>query len=401
MIRNIKKNSAKAFVISMLFVAMGSTSYAWDGKKDGTGTHALIATQAVKMIEKDLSKSEPQLLKSNLDILKSNLRDLQLGSTYPDYDPNAYDLYQDHFWDPDTKNNFTLDNKWYVASPIYDNAESQVRKFTTDAKNEWEKGNYKEATFLLGQGLHYLGDLNTPYHAANITAVDSIGHVKFESYVEERKENYAIDSMNYNTENGAYKYALENKDFDAWMSENSYEYAKKAKNLYYGYSTMKNSTKDWEYSAVESMKNSQISSAKLIYRFLNEVSNTIIDSSDTKNLNEFNVILKTSNEKYAGTDDFVYFGFETSDNKKYEWKLDNAGNDFEKGQIDNYIIKLKDGKNIDLSKINNFWIRKNNFVTNGDDWSVDNIKILSRGKVILEKNIHKTLRGNETYSINK
>ncbi|MCH1969158.1 hypothetical protein [Romboutsia hominis] len=65
------------------------------------------------------------------------------------------------------------------------------------------------------------------------------------------------------------------------------------------------------------------------------------------------------------------------------------------------MIKLKDGKNIDLSKINNFWIRKNNFVTNGDDWSVDNIKILSRGKVILEKNIHKTLRGNETYSINK
>src|SRR3712207_9081263 len=43
------------------------------------------------------------------DALPIYLHKFQLGSTYPDYDPNAYKLYQDHFWDPDTNHNFSKD----------------------------------------------------------------------------------------------------------------------------------------------------------------------------------------------------------------------------------------------------------------------------------------------------
>lgn len=397
---NILKRFSKMFLVGTIFATMGCTSYAWDCNKDGTGTHALIVTQAVNMIENDLSNKEPVKVKSNLKILKRHLRDLQLGSTYPDYDPNAYDLYQDHFFDPDTKNNFTIDNSWYLGPAIYDTAESQIRKFAIDAKNEWIKGNYKEATFLLGQGLHYLGDLNAPYHAANITAVDSTGHVKYETYVEKRKEKYAINSMNYKTDKGIYKESLENKNYHNWMNKTSVDYAKVSKKLYYSSSTMKHSTKDWDYSATKAMYNSQEYAAAYIYRFINEVSGTIVDDNNTERLDEFNVIINTHDEKYAGTNDYLYFGFETFNGEKYEWILDNAGNDFEKGQKDNYILKLKDKSYVNFNNISKFWIKKSDSLLNSDDWKVKNIKVISKSKVILEKNINKIIKGNEVYYIN-
>ncbi|MCR8745467.1 zinc dependent phospholipase C family protein [Romboutsia lituseburensis] len=385
---------------AIIFISLGNTSYAWDGKADGTGTHALIAEQALKMINNDLNKSEQDKIGTNLNIMNNLVKDLKLGSTYPDYNPNAYDLYQDHFWDSDTNNNFTIDNSWYASYAIYDTAETQVRKFVALAKHQWEKGNHQQAIFLLGQGLHYLGDLNNPYHASNQTAVDTPGHVKYETYVEQRKENYAINSMNYTTDKGIYEDALKNTDINDWMTKNSTEYAKVAKDLYYSHSTMKHSYDDWEYSAIEAMKNSQECTAKLLYRFLNEVSGTVQNTSDMNNLDEFNVVIKTANEKYAGTDDYIYFGIETKDGKTYEWVLDNPGNDFEQGQEDNYIIKVKDGSKISADSINKCWIRKAKLEV-GDDFKPENINVIAKSSVILEKEINKNLVGNETYYLNK
>ncbi|MDK2562928.1 zinc dependent phospholipase C family protein [Romboutsia sedimentorum] len=395
------KKALSTFLFGMIFVSMGCTSNAWDGKKDGTGTHALIVDQAVKIIENDLDESQPQIVRDNINTLKTYLQDLKEGSTYPDYNPNAYDLYQDHFWDPDTGNNFTIDNSWYVGPAIYDTAELQVRKFTASAKNEWSKGNYKQATFLLGQGLHYLGDLNNPYHAANVTAIDSAGHVKFETYVEERKESYALNSMDYNTLEGVYADALQNKDFNNWMTQNSTTYAKEAKKLYYSHSTMSNSWEDWEYSAKESMKNSQVCTAGFIYRFLNEVSGTVENNTDMSKINEFNVLIKTGNETYAGTDNNVYFGLETADGKQYEWLLDNAGNDFEKGQEDSYILKIKDGSSVSLNDITKFWVKKDNVAGVSDDWKLQDIKVIANAQIILDQESNKLFKGNETYFINR
>ena len=396
----ILKKSINAFFVLGLCTLMGGTSYAWDGKKDGTGTHALIAEHGLIMLNNDLNKNELQPIKQNIQILNKYVKDLKLGSTYPDYDPNAYDLYQDHFFDPDTRNNFTLDNKWYVASPIYDTAETQVRKFTTLAQNEWEKGNYKDATFLLGQGLHYLGDLNTPYHAANVTAVDSPGHVKYETFVENRKENYALNTTGNDTTQGIYKDSVCNKNFDEWMTQNSIKYAKKAKALYYSHSTMKHNWDDWDYSGREAVKNSQVCTAGFLYRFINEVSADKV--AENNNLsNEFNVILKTADNKYAGTDDNVYFGFETKDGNKYEFNLDNAGNDFERNQTDNYILRIKDNNKVNANDIVKYWVRKDNKTAISDDWELSNIKLISNGKVILQKDVNKVFVGNELYNINK
>ncbi len=392
------KKAINTFFVLGLCTFMGTTSYAWDGKKDGTGTHALIAEQGLTMLNNDLSKNESPIVKQNIEMLNKYIKDLKVGSTYPDYDPNAYDLYQDHFFDPDTGNNFTIDNKWYAAYPIYDTAETQVRKFTTLAQNEWEKGNYQEATFLLGQGLHYLGDINTPYHASNVTAVDSTGHVKYETFVEERKENYALNTTGNDTNSGVYKEAVANADFDKWMTQNSIFYAKKAKDLYYSHSTMNHSWEDWDYSGREAIKNSQFCTAGFLYRFINEVSEDMIENNSITN--EFNVVLKTVDNKYAGTDDNVSFGFETKDGKTYEWTLDNAGNDFERNQTDNYLLKIKDNASVNINDITNFWVKKDSKTGVSDDWELGNIKLISNGRVILQQDINKVFR-NETYYINK
>lgn len=395
----VLKKISNILIILGLCVVMGETSYAWDCKPDGTGTHALIAEQGLKMLNNDLSSDESNTVRNNINILNQYLNELKVGSTFPDYDPNGYDLYQDHFFDPDTGNNFSIDNKWYESYPIYDTAETQIRKFAALAKNEWQKGNFKEATFLLGEGLHYVGDLNTPYHAANVTAIDSPGHVKFETFVEKRKENYAIDTIGNNTTTGLYKEAIINPSFDKWMTQNSIKYAKMAKNLYYSHSTMKHSWEDWDYAGKEAVKNSQLYTAEILYRFINEVSNDNVGLNDTET-NEFNLVIKTGDNKYSGTDDYVYFGFETNNGEKFEWKLDNAGNDFERNQVDTYILKIKDGKKVDINNINKYWIKKENLTYAGDDWELTNVKLIVNSNVVKDQDVNKVLNGNEIYYLN-
>lgn len=80
----VLKKSINTFCVVGLCALMGGTSYAWDGKKDGTGTHALIAKQGLTMLNNDLSKDESPIIKQNLKILNKYIKDLKVGSTYPD-----------------------------------------------------------------------------------------------------------------------------------------------------------------------------------------------------------------------------------------------------------------------------------------------------------------------------
>lgn len=109
-------------------------------------------------------------------------------------------------------------------------------------------------------------------------------------------------------------------------------------------------------------------------------------------------MIKTSNEKDAGTDDSIYFGIETKDGVKEKWTLDNPGDDFTKGQEGTYILKLKNN-NIKYKDIKNIWIRKEKFTTIRDDWKPEYIKVISNGKVQCEKSINIWLSGDVTYEV--
>lgn len=388
----------KLFLASLFTFAalcLPVTTYAWDGNADGTGTHSIIANQGVQILNNDLDQSEPQIVKNNVQILNQYINKLKYGSTYPDYDPNAWDLFQDHFWDPDTGYNFTHTAAWYTSWTIPDTADSQSRKFAALAVNEWKKGNYENATFLLGQGLHYIGDINTPYHAANVTAVDSPGHVKYEHFATDNNGKYFATTLGGTTKGSTYSGVLTTDCYSTWITKNNTFWGKKAKDLYYSKSTMSNSWEDWDYSISQAIPNAEKCTAEYLYRFINEVSGTMPVAQ--AGFNQLQVIIKTADIQYAGTDDYVYFGFQTKDGQKYEFALDNVGNDFERNQTDTYTLTLP--TTMDATTISNTWLRKANFTVGGDDWQPENFKLIINGSVKQDVNINSWLYGNVTYNM--
>jgi len=390
-----KTNFLLASLLTVATLCVPMTAYGWNGTKEGTGTHAVIAEQAVQMLTNDLNQGESQKVKDNVQILNQYINDLKLGSTFPDYDPNGYDLYQDHFWDPDTGYNFTHTAAWYTSYTVTETADSQSRKFTALAVSEWKNGNYQNAEKLLGQAIHYLGDINNPYHAANITAIDSPGHVKYEAYADQVGGKYLVNTMNATTTDSVYANAITTDDFSSWITKHNTYWGKISKDLYFTKSTMSNSWADWDYSLGQALPNAQKSVATFLYRFINEVSSTMPVAS--LNFNQLQVVIKTADLLYAGTDDYAYFGFETNDGQRFEWQLDNVGNDFERNQTDNYNLTLP--KTIDAATITNTWLRKANFTVSGDDWKPESMKVIIGGDVKQDTNISSWLSGNTTYAV--
>ncbi|MDQ0216057.1 phospholipase C/alpha-toxin [Oikeobacillus pervagus] len=392
----MRKTKLFLTLLFTLFAAsLPITAHAWDGKADGTGTHAIITEQAVKILNNDLDSSEPQIVKHNVQILNQYIHKLKFGSTYPDYDPNGWKLYQDHFWDPDTGYNFTHTATWYTSWTVPDTADSQARKYATLAASDWKKGNYENASFLLGQALHYIGDINVPYHAANVTNVEDPAHAKYEKFATDRSDKYFASTLGGTTKSSVYSKILTTDCFSTWITKNNTNWGKMSKDLYYSKSTSSNSWEDWEYSVSQAIPNSEKHSAELLYRFINEVSGTMPASQP--NFNQFQVVIKTADIQHAGTDDYIYFGFQTNDGKQYEFTLDNPGNDFERNQTDTYTITLP--TTIDATTITNTWIRKANYLAGSDDWQPENIKLLINGSVKQDVNINSWLKGNVTYTM--
>lgn len=80
---------------------------------------------------------------------------------------------------------------------------------------EGKNANYQQATFYLGEVMHYFGDISTPYHPANITSVDSLGHIKNLKLLLRRERKYnKINTDGSKTNEQEYNDILINKDFN-------------------------------------------------------------------------------------------------------------------------------------------------------------------------------------------
>jgi len=378
-----------------------SQVYAWDSNKDPNvlDTHKMIAEQSVKCVTNDSSSVENIKFKENLDILTKNLTIYKNGSVAPDFGDvgtdRDYKLYQDHFYDPDEDTNFTS-NFPYPFYTIDDTAESQVRNYFSQAVAKWKDGNYEGASYDLGKAMHYLSDIAEPHHASNVTAGINSPHVPFESYAEKVKENYKIDTLGYSTSEGEYALSLNYQYFTDFITAQSQKYGKISKDLYYSHAKMSNSWEDWEYAVKKSLTNSQINGASLIYNFLNEVS-TDKKIDMPSEIGKFHVVISTTNETYAGTDDYVYFGMELDDGRKFEFNCDVAGDDFEQGYKTSYQFNIQSEDFFNLPQVKNVWIRKAKYI--GDDWKIKDLEIYIKGNRVLNKNINEWLSGNSTYNI--
>ena len=85
--------------------------------------------------------------------------------------------------------------------------------------------------------------------------------------------------------------------------------------------------------------------------------------------NKIKLVFKTANDWYSGTDSQVVFRIVDKYGKPFIRKLDNPGNDFERGQTDTYVIESPD---IDRESLNK---DINVLLEGGDDWKVQKISI--------------------------
>lgn len=394
--KKIKSIISMSLLTSSLVLGPAVKTYAWDSRQspDTMDTHKTISVQALKIIEND-NKDEKHI-QDNLQILYNNLREFKRGAVAPDFGALGTDrdylLYQDHFFDPNTGKNFTSYSP-YPFSAIPDTAESQSRNYVGQAVARWKDGEYAEATYLLGKATHYFADLNEPHHASNITGGAGTAHTKFETFAEEVKDNYKLETLGDSIIKDEC-HGLSHKSLADFITTQSYKYAKKA-NILSEKTTLSNSWDDWHFAVKESLENSQRGVATIIYRFLQEVNNSsIVDTSAP--IGKFHVVINTADEKNAGTDDYVYFGIQLKSGKEVEFKCDLPGDDFVRNYTTAYEFEITDAdfKFSDISKV---WVRKQTYA--GDDWKLKNVELYIQGQRVLNESINNWLHGNTTYDL--
>ncbi|MFZ2633175.1 MAG: zinc dependent phospholipase C family protein [Desulfosalsimonadaceae bacterium] len=366
---------------AMLMLLYPAGVLAWDSNATATqmDTHKMIAEQGVLILQNDLATNAAPEVVHNLQILHDNLYDLKRGAVWPDFNTNEYDLYQDHFYDPDTGKNFT-------NGVIPDTAESQTRLHVAVAVHKWKNGDYSGAAFELGTAMHFFADINEPHHASNQTGGEGTAHTEFEQWVELGFESYAIDGSGHTTDSTYYMDTVNNFTYITDFITSQANICGRAAKALAPYAQMTSTWDDWEYVAPESLKIAQQSAALVYFRFLNEVALEPL-SAAAGPIGKFHVEFKVSDVTNAGTDDTVYFGMKLKNGRTMEFKCDVPGDDFYRNLRWAYEFNITDAtfKAADVTKV---WVRKKDFTVLGDDLRLDYMAVYMKGKNVLDKPIN-------------
>lgn len=362
------------FLVAIFF--SNSNIYAWDSKEysNGPSTHTLIAEQGLIIMKNDLPKDYgSSLFKDTLSKFEQHIDKFKEGSVSPDFGKKNYSMYQDHFYDPDTKTNFTA--RYDIPSVIVLNyvnetALSRFQQYYGEALYKWRQGSYADAVSTLGMAYHYLADLCEPHHSSNAIGgpfeEPTTKHTQFEQQVEVNKESFKISTLN---NFGKYETMLEEECIADMIQSIAHDYARQSK-PYYNV-LISDYDANFNHVATETMKLAQESAARFIFRFLTDASNaTPISGQQSYTLS---VNVKTKDVDWAGTDDWVYFGVELKDGRLYEWVLDNWGNDFERGSNGRYTVTFPASSG---SEINRVWIWKYKPAAQvSDGWHIQDISV--------------------------
>lgn len=387
------------FFFSMLMVMLlpASKVFAWgSNESDELDTHKMIMQQGLVTLQNDFVESENASLQSNLNILSQKMNTLKKGSVYPDFDSNGYKLYQDHFYDPYTKENYT--REWWSPSPyIPENAETQTRRYMNEAVYLWKQGNHESAAFKIGCAMHYFADVSNPHHASNIIASPTSAHAPFETYVDDNVNKFMINGSGYTTSSNFYKQGLD-QSFDKIITSLVDEHAFRA--YPYGEKLTLTNKSEWFSIAKDRTADGQRGVARVLYAFLNEVSEENTPVNPELPIGKFNIVIGTDDVKFAGTDDYVYFGMELNNGRVIEFNCDLPGNDFERNTTWSYEFEIND-TTVNPKEVKRVWLRKKNYIPfGGDDWKVKDLAVYMKGKNVLYKNINSWMDGNATYDIN-
>ncbi len=375
--------------------------FSWSSEKNyqKLSTHTLITVCGYELLRSYVMFLSPQIdtsiLQRTLDEIENdaNWKELLSGSVAPDYGSRNYPLYQDHFWDPDTNENFTFTNLTNIDPQHYpmthtafgdlfknsltyiaDTAETRVREYFAESVYLWKIGEHERALYYLGMASHYLQDICCPVHSSNTIAVlDYVGqHVEFESFVENLKESYTIKSVDIKVD------SLERDQLDhSWylgvigskyiadiLRELCIVCGKSSKNIIAHYANGSPFNEPvFNRVAVPTMATAQKAESILIFSFVYAV-NT--DIKPLEEATEFTVTISTRDGKWTdhyGTDNAIFLGIEFNDGRIFEkycgMKRHNVGG------RDSYSMEFRGEKGENVRKI---WVRKARILPFADGW---------------------------------
>lgn len=384
---SIRKSIISMCVIFSVAVSSNSSSYAWDSKEysDGLSTHSLIVEQGLNIMKSDLpSDYGSSAFNVTLSEFEKHIEKLKEGSVAPDFGEKNYVLYQDHFYDPDTRTNFTIRKDGIVIGLdyVYETALSRFQQYYGEALYKWRQGSYSDAVYKLGIAFHYLSDICTPHHSNNygLGGIDepTTKHSTFETQVENNKENFRISSLgSFNK----YEAILQEQCIPDMIQTIAHDYARQSK-PYFGV-LLSDYNNNFNTVASETMTLAQESAARFIFRFIVDVANAT-SASGNENCS-ITVRIRTKDVWLAGTDDYVYFGMELKDGRISEHLLDKSGyNDFERDDDDSYTVSLPASSGAEINRV---WIRKwKPAASASDGWHIRDIFVSGDG-INVYKNI--------------
>lgn len=206
-----------------------------------THTHQYLTARALSILTDDKGYDISKPLYDYCDILLK-------GSDSPDIDENSGYTFMHHFYDPHTDTGL-FNTKITAKTKFIEHTNKALKLYKEDKEASIEE---------LGRALHYLEDINQPFHAANLTVLTS-NHYSFEEYVD---KNRSLFKATTNNQYDLYK----NLIFEEYLNQIAYDCAINS----YQYVDILKDKKTFYTVSMELIPYTQKQAANFLYRFIKE-----------------------------------------------------------------------------------------------------------------------------------
>ncbi len=260
--RSLKKNDAivKQIAAGSDYLVGGGVPF--DGSTESQGelsiqwasggvnhSHQYLTSRALTILKNDKGDTTANLLIKYASILLSN-------SDWPDSYEKDFGLYLGHFYNPDTGRTILGLSKPTAMSRFLDHTQKAATYYAKNKNVSMQE---------LGRALHYLADINTPHHAALLTALNS-NHTAFEQFVDSTRLDYCVDTTSKYSGLTSADAATDLKGYSREIVNLSARYA-----LKYRTQAASGSVEDMQTAAKATMEYSQEIMAAFLFNFLRAV----------------------------------------------------------------------------------------------------------------------------------
>lgn len=169
-------------------------------------THQYLTARGLSILTNDMGYDLSKPLYDYCDILLK-------GSDLPDNDENSGYTFMHHFYNPYTDTGL-FNTKITAKTKFIQHTNKALQLFNDNKEASMEE---------LGRALHYLEDINQPFHTANLTVLNS-NHYDFEEYVDKNRSLFkAASSDSYNLyKNLTFEEYLNQLAYDCAINSNKY-----------------------------------------------------------------------------------------------------------------------------------------------------------------------------------